>query len=394
MKRFLVVFGLAATLLAFCPLSFAGFHVMTNDDNCSAASNTSTTYQLAENTGILSLTKVTKTGGRGTCGGYFSQGGVGLSQDDHCVFVFDGGSSDIASFQIPGMTKIGNYSNLAVNGAGGGSVVEASNKKFLYATYGGSENIGAWSVGTNCALTFIGSYQASVGPDQYDGLQVTPNSKALLVSATNHGAVEMFIINPTTGALTDKGFVSVNTFSDCATAGCFPQSIDITEDSKVAVIGNASATEASVFTVNIGNTGLSNAKFWNMTNSANISGLSYPFLSLAAFSGNGLLYLGGTGYEGGNAGVVAANFTETGPSLSVATTTTIVAAGSGGVNGQIHGLTNNPFTTPLMVVSEWFNTLQSFAINPDGTLTPSSQGPVVDPNANGALSFGVYPPLR
>jgi hypothetical protein len=394
MKRYFAAFGLASMLLIFCPLSFAGFHVMTNDDNCTASGNTSTTYQLEENTGILKLTKVSKTGGEGNCGGYLTQGGVGLAQDDHCVFVFDGGSSDIASFQIPGMTKVGNYSNPALNGAGGGSVLETANKKFLYATYGGSENIGAWAVSASCALTFIGSYVPSIGPDEYAGIQVTQNGRALLISATNHGAVEMFTINPTSGVLTDKGSIALNKFSDCASAGCFPQAIDITGDSKVAVIGNGSVTEASVFTVNIGSAGLSNAKFWNMTNSANIAGLSFPFLSQAAFSGNGLLYLGGTGYNSGIAGVVAANFTETGPSLSVATTTTIVPAGSGGVNGEIHGLTDNPYTTPLMVVAEWNNTLESFAINSDGTLTPSTQGPLVDPNANGALSFAIYPPLR
>jgi len=392
MKRCFGVLALASMVLIFCPLSFAGFHVFTNDDNCAAAGNTSTSYQLAENTGILSVTKVTKLGGLGSCGGYFSQGGVGITQDDHCAFFFDGGSSDIAALQIPGFTRVGNYANSAVNGSGGGSLVEASNKKFLYVTYGGSQNIGAWSVGTNCALSFIGSYQPSVGPDTYDGIQVTPTGKALLVSATNHGAVEMFTINLTTGALTDKGFIAVNTFSDCATAGCFPQAIDITKDGKVAVIGNAS-TESSVFTVDIGSTGLTNAKFWNMTNSANIANLSFPFLSAAAFAGNGPLYLGGTGYDGGVAGVVTANFSET-TGLTLATTTPIVPAGSGGVNGEIQGLTNNPYTTPLMVVSEWYNTLQAFAINSDGTLTATSQGPVVDANANGALSFYIYPPLR
>jgi hypothetical protein len=394
MKRFFLVFGLAGMLLAFCPLSFAGFHVMTNDDNCGATGNTSTTYQLEENTGILKLTKVSKTGGEGNCGGYFTQGGVGLAQDDHCVFVFDGGSSDIASFEIPGMTKVGNYSNVALNGTGGGSVVETANKKFLYATYGGSENIGAWSVSTSCALTFIGSYVPSVGPDDYAGIQVTQNGRALLISATNHGAVEMFSITPTTGALTDRGFVAVNTFSDCASAGCFPQAIDITEDGKVAVIGNGSVAAASVFTVNIGSTSLSNAQYWSLANSANVVDVSYPFLSQAAFSGNGLLYLGGNGAQGNVPGVIAANFSETGPSLSVAATTPIVSAGSAGVNGEIHGLTDNPYTTPLMVVAEWSNTLQSFAINSDGTLTPSTQGPLVDPNANGALSFAIYPPLR
>jgi len=388
LKKVLVVFALAGMVLIVCSTSLASSHVITNDDNCTSTSNTSSIYSLNTTTGALTLGRVLQTGGQGDCGGFFAQAGAAIAQSAKCLFIYDGGTSDIAAFQVPALTKTGNYTNAALNGAfPGGSVALTPNGKFLYATYAGSENVGAWSVGTNCVLTFIAAYTASAGPDAYAGLKVTPNGGALLVSAVDLGDIEMFNINPTTGVLTDVGFVAVNTFSACATDGCLPEGIDITKDSKMAVIGNVSVTEPIVFTVQITATGLTSAKLWNMTNTPNIENLDVPWLSAAAYAGNGPAYLSGSGYAGGVPGVITAAFNET-SGLTLTAATQIASAGSDGIDGEIQS------TGTWMVVSEWFNTLQTFTINANGTLTVSSQGPVTDPNANGALSFFIFPSTR
>ncbi len=389
MKKFLVVLALAGFTLFLCSTSFAATaHVITNDDNCTSTSNTSSIYSLNTTTGALGLLKTVQTGGQGDCGGFFSAAGVAVASNAKCMFIYDGGTSDIAAFQLPALTKTGNYSNAALNGAfPGGSVSLTPNGKFLYATYGGSLNIGAWSVGTNCALTFINSYTASAGADTYSHLKVTPNGGALLVAAVDLGDIEMFNINATTGALTDVGFLAVNTFSPCASAGCFPEGIDITKDNKIAIIGNASVTEPIVFTVKITPTGLAGAKLWNMTNTPNIENIDVPWMSAAAYAGNGQVYLSGSGFAGGVPGVITANFTETAGLTQIAATQ-IASGGSGGIDGEIQTTGN------IMVVAEWFNALQTFTINANGSITPTAQGVVVDNNANGAISFDIFPTTR
>jgi hypothetical protein len=391
MKNFRLVLALAGMLLFVCSTSFASkIRVVTNDDNCTTTSNTSSIYALDATTGALTLDKVLQTGGQGDCGGFFSNIGVTVTQNPQCLFVYDGGTNDIATWQARGgLKKVGNFTNSAVNGAfPGGSVAVSPNGKFLYATYGGSENIGAWSVGSDCSLTFINAYVAKAGADTYSALKVTPSGSALLVSAVDLGDIEMFGINASTGTLNDLGFVPVNTFSDCASAGCFPEGIDITQDNKVAIIGNASVTEPIVFTVNLASTGLSNALLWNMTNTPNIENVDIPWFSAAAYAGNGPVYLSGSGFDGGVPGVITAAFSESGPTLTLTAATQITSGGSGGIDGQVETTGN------LAVVSEWFNALQTFTINSDGTLTPTSQGAVIDNNADGALSLFIFPETR
>jgi hypothetical protein len=389
MKKFLVVLALAGFTLFLCSTSFAATaHVITNDDNCTTTSNTTSVYTLDTTTGALSHLKSVNTGGQGDCGGFFSAQGVAVQSNAKCLYVYDGGTSDIAAFQLPAFTKTGNYTNAALNGAfPGGSLTLTPNGKFLYASYAGSENIAAWSVGTDCALTFVNSYTASAGPDTYSNLKVTPNGGALLLAAVDLGDIEMFTINSTTGALTDVGFIAVNTFSPCASAGCFPEGIDITKDNKIAVIGNASVTEPIVFTVKISPTGLTGAKLWNMTNTPNIENVDVPWLSAAAYAGNGQVYLSGSGFNGGVPGVITADFTET-TGLKQIAATQIVSGGSGAIDGEIQTTGN------IMVVAEWFNALQTFTINSDGSITPTSQGVVIDNDADGAISFDIFPQTR
>jgi hypothetical protein len=81
---------------------------------------------------------------------------------------------------------------------------------------------------------------------------------------------------------------------------------------------------------------------------------------------------------------------------------TATLSGSGITVGPSTAITTSPSgyiglaesTGNWMVVSEWFNQLQTFKINANGTLTASAQGPVVDNNADGALSFFIYPNTR
>jgi len=240
MKKSVLLFALVGMVLIVCSTSFAATtYVITNDDNCAAASNTSSIYTLNTSTGALKLTKTLQTGGLGNCGGFFAGVQASITQDTKCLYIADGGTSDIAAFKVPALTKVGNYSNAAVNGGfPGGSMALTPNGKFLYVSYGVTLNIGAWQRNADCSLTFVNAYTAKAGADTYSNLVVDPSGKGLIVSVTDIGALELFLINQTTGALTDLGFTNLNNLSSCASNGCFPTGIDITKG-ELAIVATA-----------------------------------------------------------------------------------------------------------------------------------------------------------
>ncbi|MGH9499126.1 MAG: beta-propeller fold lactonase family protein [Terriglobales bacterium] len=386
MKKSVLILALVGMVLIICSTSFAATtYVVTNDDNCNAASNTSSIYTLNTSNGALSLATTVKTGGLGNCGGFFAGVQSSITQDAKCLYIVDGGSSDIAAFTTPALKKVGNYSNAAVNDAfPGGSMALTPNGKFLYVSYGGSLNIGAWKRNADCSLTFINAYVAKTGADTYSNLVVDPSGKGLIVSVTDLNALELFLINQTTGALTDLTSTNLNNLSACASAGCFPTGIDITKG-ELAIVATADNNAIT--------TQLSGSKpYFTKVTYVDLSGVPLIndetiWLSSAAYkTGAGPVYIGFSG-DGGIDPYGVMTATLSGSGLAVGPSTAITSSPSGYI-----GLAES--TGSWMVVSEWFNQLQTFKINGDGTLTASAQGPVVDNNADGALSFFIYPNTR
>jgi hypothetical protein len=387
MKNPLVILALVCMVLIVCSTGFAATtYVVTNDDNMFAASNTSSIYKLNTTTGALTLFKTLQTGGLGNSGGFLASVQSSITQDIKCLYIADGGTSDIAAFKIPALTKVGNYTNAAVNGSGpGGSMALTPNGKFLYVSYGGTLNIGAWQRNADCSLTFINAYVAKAGADTYSNLVVDPSGKGLIVSVTDLQALELFLINQTTGALTDLGFTDLTQIPGCAANGCFPTGIDITKG-ELAIVAtadnNAITTQLSA----------SKPYFTKLTyvdlSSVPLLNDETVWLSSAAYNtGTGPVYFGFSGDENPTDpyGIMTASLSSSG--ITIGPSTQITTSPS-----ALIGLTES--TGNWMVVSEWFNQLQTFKINGDGTLTPSAQGPVVDANADGALSFFIFPNTR
>jgi hypothetical protein len=383
--------GVTIAVVGLLSAGFAGTaYIVTNNDN--AGGNSATIYSMNTTTGQLTHLLDLPTGGFGDGGGLSATTGTGAAVTGiiGCLFVNDTGSSDIASFNVNltnlNITPVGNFKNAAVSSAGG-SLTVSPNGKFLYATYAASENIGAWAVNSDCSLTFINHYVASAGADAYDGIKVTPNGQDLLVASPGFGAVEEFSINQSTGALTDLGSVDFHSLISCVGNGCTPAGIDITADSRAAIIGNSGLNTKSVLAAEITPTGLTHATYFGLANTGALTNDNVPFLSAAAYRGSGPLYLGFSGDgKGSQPGVHTATLSEAGASINGKAET--------GINSskQLDGLI--AVTGNLLVVSEWFNTLQVFTINADGTLTATAQGPVVNANANGAYSFFIFPNTR
>jgi len=383
MKKCLVVCTVVGMLLLLTSATFAATsYVVTNDDNPSG--NSSSIYTLNTSNGQLSLFKTLSTGGVGNGGGFFATVGNAISRDAKCIYVYDGGSSDIAAFATSNLQKVGNYSNGSLNGAfPGGSMALTPNGGYLYATYGGSLNIGAWKRNADCSLTFIAAYTAKAGSDTYSNLIVDPSGKGLIVSVDDLGYLELFLIN-TNGTLKDVTSTNLNNTS-CSAVGCFPTGLDITKG-EVLIAGNA-VLGAGVFSMKLVGTSpyFTNVTYTDQTASGLCNG-EVPWLSQQAYStGSGPLYIG---YSGFGAGCQSGVLTTTLSGTTITSVKSNIVNSASGYTGLIQTTGN------WLVDSEWFNQLQVFKINNDGSITATSQGPVTDNSANGALSFFIYPQTR
>jgi 6-phosphogluconolactonase (cycloisomerase 2 family) len=359
-------------------------YVVTNNDNPSG--NSSSIYRLDTGDGALALVKMLNTGGVGNGGGFFASVNNTVTRDATCIYVYDGGSSDIAAFAVPSFNKVGNYSNPALNGAfPGGSMTLTPDGRFLYATYGGSANVGAWRRNADCSLTFIHAYVAESGTDTYSNILVDPSGRGVVLSVDDLGFLEFGKINQTTGALSELDFTNLNN-TPCANAGgCFPTGLDINEKG-VLVVGNA-ILGAGMFSAQL--TGrspyITNITYTDLTSSGLCNGEVPWFGADAYHTGSGAMYLGFSGFGAGcQSGVLTTSISGTTITSKKANQVTSAS----GYTGTIQS------TGQWMVVSEWFNQLQVFKINNDGSITATAQGPVTDNDANGALGFFIYPPTR
>jgi len=391
MRKLLVLMALCALVVMLGSASFAQtVYVLTNDDN--PAGNTATAFVLNTATGALTQAAVLTTGGTGLGGGFFAATSEAVAQNEACVFVADTGSDDIAAFsKATGFKKVGNYSNAALSfsalGAGG-SISVTPNGKFLYGGYSGSENIGAWSVASNCALNFIAAYVPSTGADTFSPLKVTPSGSALIVPSIDLSLATLFSINATTGALTEVNNVNWSTNTTCESVGCYPSGLDITENNSLVVFGNPTLTNNGIYalTASIGASGLSNPQAFTLTNSANVGNDNVPWFTSQSYpTGNGGMLFGMSGYNNPfiQSGIVAAEVSST-KGITVVNSTAITTPDDFLGSIRTHEL--------ILVVAIYPNTINTYKIAANGSLTLLKS--TTDAQGAGLLSLDLYPETR
>ena len=396
MRKLLVLTSLVA-LLASASFAAAQTYVLAVDENPSG--NSATAFTLNTTTGVTTPVKKLSTGGLGLGGGFFAASTVTVTSNNQCIFIADTGSDDIAAFAAPTYAKVGNFSNGSLNwsaSGAGGSLTLSPDGKWLYGAYSGSENIGAWAVGSGCKLTFVNAYTPSTGADLFATLHVTPDGKALIVPSIDFGIVTMYAINSTTGALTEV--TNANFFSsvaDCSNTGCYPYGFDISGDSKVAFFGNPTTFNNGLYALGLAintTTGtLTNPQLFTLTAKSGVGNSTYPWFPKVSYAhGSGPLVIGMSGYNNPveSSGVVIAQVTET-PTLKVLTSSLFATPDSncGGCTGTLE-------TTGTLAVSAQFpNLINVYKINQTtGAFTLLKSN--TDANAVGLLSLHVVPQTR
>jgi hypothetical protein len=374
MTKSLVILALVALAVGLClpataqtvPLPV----ILANSDN--PAANSAVGYTLPGGT-VGTLT----TGGKGLGGGDFAAISQAISANGKCVFVVDDGSDDVASFAAPayGLAGKSGFPGMFSGGAGG-SVVVTPNGKCVYTGNSGTLNVSAWRVNASCSITHIADYVPSLGPDFFSPIAITPDGARLIVPAPDFEAAELFNVNANC-TLTDVNNINWANVPQCG-VGCFPTGMDITDDSKVVIFGNASL-QPSALTASISPGGLSNPQYWDLSNCCGLQFDNAPWLSKAGAAGSGQIYFGMSGPPSGE---VTANFSEF-PAVNITVTgsTPIPAAGLGAI--RTVGTT--------MVIAELPNQIQTAKITGSSLVLGHI---TIDPSAVGLVSLEVYPKSR
>jgi hypothetical protein len=379
MKKVLPSALAAFAILIFLSIpTFAqnGYYVVTNNDP-SGAANSATIFQVKNKALTIVDTLLTGTDGNG--GGDFDLPRVVISKtsSSQCLFIADAGSSDVASFVLPSLKKVGNYTDPQGNSSGFGySMGLATQGSLVFAAYGVTANIGVFQIGAGCKLSLLGTYNAATS---VSGLRVSPNGKALVVGyGYGVNQVDSFSISAK-GALTENGPYAAQN----GAAG-----VDITSDSKYALFGDATGgtTQIEVFPIN------SNGTLGTETNFGGDGSLGTgQDSSSVSISPNGKFV-----YVANNLSkqVTSLGFTESPLALSYVGITTLQDSGQiisiGGLTtasptGNGGGLYVAEFSSPNGLVG-------LLQINANGTTTEAPTSPFNNGQSSALLSLAAYPP--
>lgn len=379
MKKILPLALAAFAVLIFLPnFAFAqkGYYVVTNNDP-SGVANSATILQVKNK--ALTIVDTLQTGAKGNGGGDFALPRVILAKTGttQCLLAADAGSSDIASFVLPGLKKAGNFTDPQGSSVGfGSSMGLATRGSLVFAAYGTTANIGVFQIGAGCNLSLLGTYNAATS---VAGLRVTPDGKTLVVGyGFGVNQVDSFSISAK-GVLTEHGPYAAQNG---------PAGVDITSDSKYAVFGDATGgtTQIEVYPINSdgtlgtetsfggnGNlgTGQDSSSVWISPNGKFVyvaNNLSKQVTSLGFSEAPlNLSYVGITTLQNG------------GQIISIGGLMTASPVGNGG------GLYVAEFSSPNGLVG-------LLQINADGTTTEAPASPFNNGQSSALLSLAAYPP--
>ena len=240
-----IVFVFAFTLNLFgadkakVPPPWGGPHILiTNDDSPTA--NTATIYQIRSK-GTLRQKTVIQTGGTGTGGGSYATARVGVLHGNHqCVYVSDGGTSDIAAISLRTFTVTGNFKGSKTDNGNLNGIGLAQSGRYIYASFTGSNTIGTFKTRPGCKLSFVGDIPTQgLNGGGVDGMAANGN---ILVVAYADGSVQSFNISK--GQPKSNGDAQLSTgYNNGAGA---PAGVDISKDGHYALFGDATLNASTV----------------------------------------------------------------------------------------------------------------------------------------------------
>jgi 6-phosphogluconolactonase (cycloisomerase 2 family) len=250
----------------------------------------------------LTLTEQLHTGGTPGASGPMQEVVVLQHGGNICIYLADPASADIAAFLYPSFAKVGRFRipNITYSG---GSLGLAARGNFLFASYSDNDvdYIGAWNIENGCGLSLA---KLNPVPNLVEGMAISPDGKTLVVGYISHlPGVDSFSV-ASDGTLTEHG-PWVGPFT-------FPLGVDITADSKYALIGEfddgpENQVQVGIYAINTDGSLGAYSTFYNLGPAVNAD---YLWLS----PDERFLYVSGDG--GPIAAVTTLNFDESVPQLT------------------------------------------------------------------------------
>lgn len=255
-KQFLIAIVAAATAALWCPtgMAQAGRHfVFTNDQF--AGLNSTTVFEASGTAANpnLGLVTVIDTGGAGAplSAPAQVQAVVAAGDDNDCLFLVDGGSSDVDAMDIrPGQqVNVGTFKGGSGDDGGFFGMAETTTGHRVYAAFTGSDTIASFNIQNGCGLTYLGSVSA-LGLNGGAPLGLASRGKIMVVTYGD-GSIESFNIQGKVPV--SNGDLQLTTgFTDGN--GGSAAGVQITSDGHSAIFADAtgSFTEAEVSKITSG----------------------------------------------------------------------------------------------------------------------------------------------
>jgi 6-phosphogluconolactonase (cycloisomerase 2 family) len=333
---------------------------------------------------VLTLKQQVQTGGFGNVAGFFGANRISVldNGNQQCVYASQGSTGEITGINIGTLTVGGSAAGSPTDDGSSNGIGMASNSQYLYASFTGSNTIGTFQVLTGCSLVFVNDISVGgLADGMINGMAIHGN---IMITTYTDGSIESF--NISAGTPVSNGDEQYSTATLSSQDATYPNSIDITSDGHYAIFGDTSTAE--VVEVSDISSGLLTSTVVH-TSKASISS-SNVLLS----PDETLLYVINTQGDA----VSAMFFNKATGTLS-----------GGCISSRIRGLSANwSYLAGLALVSQTgdgggvyvaeFGSPSSIAMvkfnatSGKCTLQEAGMSPFADPNSQGLLSIGTFPP--
>jgi hypothetical protein len=371
----------AILIVSALAMSGAGYgaaqYVITNNDP-------GVSFYTVSPDGALTLKQEVQTGGFGNVAGFFGANRIGVldSGNQQCVYASQASTGEIAGIVVATLTLAGSVTGSPKDAGTSNGIGLAVNSHYLYASFTDSNTIGTFQVLAGCNLTFINDISVGgLAGGMINGVAIHNN---MLITTYTDGTIESFdIASGTPISHGDKQYSTATLKSQDAT---YPNSIDITSNGHYAIFGDTSTSMV------IEVSDISSGKLTPTVVHSSKASISSSNVMLSP--DETILYVVNT--QGVT--VSAMYFDKTTGTLSGGCTSTRIRGQSanwsylGGLgvitqNGNGGGVYVAEFGGPSGVAMIRLETTDGKC-----TLQETGKSPFSDPNSQGLLSIGTYPP--
>jgi hypothetical protein len=225
---------LIAIVLAMSGAGYgAAQYVVTNDDP-------GVSFFTMGPDGVLKLKQQVQTGGFGNVAGVFGASRISAldSGNQQCVFASQASTGEVAGIVLATLIVGGSVTGSPTDAGKSNGIGLAGNSHYLYAGFTDSNTIGTFQVLAGCNLRFVNDISVSgLAGGMINGMALHNN---MLIATYTDGTIESFDTSSGTPiSHSDKQYSTATLKSQDAT---YPNSIDITSDGHYAIFGDTSTS--------------------------------------------------------------------------------------------------------------------------------------------------------